>query len=142
MKNLKVFLILITAGVLLCACENDKVNSELQTQDTTPAVQEATVAEPVKKTQTNNTSDQSVATQSKPAETHSSNSKNTSSSVTPPQSSYSSHSSTKKSTYEDTYDDGYDDIYYDGDYDMNRYYNDSDYANGVDDAMDELGEDW
>lgn len=54
-------------------------------------------------------------------------------------SSYSS--STKKSTY-DSYDDGYDDIYMDGDYDYDRYDRDSDYADGVDDAMDEFGEDW
>lgn len=54
-------------------------------------------------------------------------------------SSYSS--STKKSTY-DSYDDGYDDIYMDGDYDYDRYDRDSDYADGVDDAMDEYGEDW
>ena len=54
-------------------------------------------------------------------------------------SSYSS--GTKKSTY-DSYDDGYDDIYMDGDYDYDRYDRDSDYADGVDDAMDELGEDW
>ena len=54
-------------------------------------------------------------------------------------SSYSS--STKKSTY-DSYDDGYDDIYMDGDYDYDRYDRDSDYADGVDDAMDEYGENW
>lgn len=54
-------------------------------------------------------------------------------------SSYSS--GTKKSTY-DSYDDGYDDIYMDGDYDYDRYDRDRDYADGVDDAMDELGEDW
>ena len=60
-------------------------------------------------------------------------------------SSYSSgtkkSTTTKKSTY-DSYDDGYDDIYMDGDYDCDRYDRDSDYADGVDDAMDELGEDW
>ena len=50
-------------------------------------------------------------------------------------SSYSS--GTKKSTY-DSYDDGY----MDGDYDYDRYDRDSDYADGVDDAMDEYGEDW
>ena len=54
-------------------------------------------------------------------------------------SSYSS--GTKKSTY-DSYDDGYDDIYMDGDYDYDRYDRDRDYADGVDDAMDELGKDW
>ena len=48
---------------------------------------------------------------------------------------------TKRSTY-DSFDDGYDDIYMDGDYDYDRYDSDSDYADGVDDAMDEFGEDW
>ena len=59
-------------------------------------------------------------------------------------SSYSSgikkSTTTKKSTY-DSYDDGYDDIYMDGDYNYDRYDRDSDYADGVDDAMNELGED-
>lgn len=49
--------------------------------------------------------------------------------------------STTKKTYE-SYDDGYDDIYMDGDYDDDRYNSDSDYADGVDDAMDEFEEDW
>lgn len=61
-------------------------------------------------------------------------------------SSYSSNSAkksttSKKSSY-DSYDDGYDDIYMDGDYDYDRYDKDSDYADGVDDAMEEFGEDW
>lgn len=50
-------------------------------------------------------------------------------------------STTKKKLY-DSYDDGYDDVYMDGDYDYNRYNRDSNYADGVDDAMDEFGEDW
>ena len=50
-------------------------------------------------------------------------------------------STSKKNSY-DSYDDGYDDIYMDGDYDYDRYNRDSDYADGVDDAMDEFGEDW
>ena len=51
----------------------------------------------------------------------------------------------KKITYDsrdDGYDDGYDDIYMDGDYDYDRYDNDSDYASGVDDTMDECDGDW
>lgn len=48
---------------------------------------------------------------------------------------------TTKNTY-DSYDDGYEDIYMDGDYDYERYNRDSDYADGVDDAMDEFEEDW
>lgn len=51
-------------------------------------------------------------------------------------------SSSKKSNIYDSYDDGYDHIYMDGDYDYDRYDRDSDYADGVDDAMDEFDEDW
>ena len=51
-------------------------------------------------------------------------------------------SSSKKSNTYDPYDEGYDDIYMDGDYDYDRYDRDSDYADGVDDAMDEFDEDW
>lgn len=51
-------------------------------------------------------------------------------------------SGSKKSNPYDSYDDGYDDIYMDGDYDYDRYDKDSDYADGVDDAMDEFDEDW
>ncbi len=39
------------------------------------------------------------------------------------------------------YDDGYEAIYYDGEYDEDRYDSDPEYAEGVDDAMDELDED-
>ena len=53
-----------------------------------------------------------------------------------------SGSSTTKHYYYDSYDDGYDDIYMDGDYDSDRYDTDADYAEGVDDAMDEWDEDW
>ena len=52
----------------------------------------------------------------------------------------SSYSSSKKSKGYSSYDDGYDSIYDDDDYDEDRYNSDSDYAAGVDDAMDEL--DW
>lgn len=55
-------------------------------------------------------------------------------------SSYSSSYSSSKKSYKtyDSYDDGYDAIYDDDDYDEDRYNSDSDYAAGVDDAMDEL----
>lgn len=49
--------------------------------------------------------------------------------------------STKKNTY-NSYDDGYDDIYMNEQYDSDRYDRDSDYADGVDDAMDEFDEDY
>ena len=59
-------------------------------------------------------------------------------------SSYSTkgHSSSNKSNPYASYDSGYDSIYDDGDYDWNRYQKDRDYADGVDDAMEELDEDW
>lgn len=52
-----------------------------------------------------------------------------------------SNSSKSKYNY-NSYDQGYDDIYMDGEYDYDRYDRDGDYADGVDDAMDESGEDW
>ena len=48
----------------------------------------------------------------------------------------------KKSSSYKSYDDGYDAIYMDGDYDDERYKTDQDYADGVDDAMDEFDGDW
>ena len=61
----------------------------------------------------------------------------------------SSDETARKEIYEEAYDeghragydDGYDDVYMDGDYDDDRYARDSDYADGVDDALDELGDD-
>lgn len=56
----------------------------------------------------------------------------------------SSSSSTKKSSSSGSswksYDEGYDAIYEDDDYDWDRYWSDSDYADGVDDAMEDM--DW
>lgn len=46
------------------------------------------------------------------------------------------NSSNKK---HNSYDEGYEDVYENDDYDMDRYYSDDSYADGVDDAMDELG---
>ena len=40
----------------------------------------------------------------------------------------------------DSYDDGYEDVYEDDDYDWDRYRSDDDYADGVDDAMEDM--DW
>lgn len=54
----------------------------------------------------------------------------------------SNHKSSKKNSSNDngwdSYDAGYEDVWLDDDYDWDRYQNDSDYADGVDDAM----EDW
>ena len=41
-----------------------------------------------------------------------------------------------------SYDSGYNGVYDNGDYDDWRYRKDSEYANDVDNAIDELGDDW
>lgn len=82
-------------------------------------------------------------------ESYSSSSKSSSTGVKSYSSSKSSNSRSKSSSgksyrslnpYEH-YDDGYEAIYYDGEYDEDRYDSDPEYAEGVDDAMDELDED-
>ncbi len=54
----------------------------------------------------------------------------------------SSGSSSKKSSSSSwsSYDEGYDAVYEGDDYDWDRYWSDSDYADGVDDAMEDM--DW
>lgn len=54
-----------------------------------------------------------------------------------PSSSYNSNDIDRSDDYY-SYDDGYDDVYMDGDYDDDRYNKDSDYADGVDDAEEDL----
>ncbi|MBU5475821.1 hypothetical protein KQI72_03700 [Eubacterium sp. MSJ-21] len=70
----------------------------------------------------------------------------TSSSYSHSTSGSSSSSSSSSSKYNsshsyDSYDSGYDDVYMDGDYDQNRYDRDDDYADGVDDAIEDDWED-
>lgn len=67
---------------------------------------------------------------------YSSSTKKKSSSSTGGYSSYSS-GSYSSSPYK-SYDEGYEAVYDDDDYDWDRYNSDSDYADGVDDALDEL----
>lgn len=55
---------------------------------------------------------------------------------------YKRNSSWKTGSSDNSYDEGYDSIYDDWDYDYDRYGNDSDYADGVDDAIYEVGGDW
>lgn len=62
-------------------------------------------------------------------------------------SSSSSKKSSSKSSYTyDSYNSGYEDVMENDDFDWDRYENDLDYENGVDDAIDdyydEFGEDW
>ena len=51
-----------------------------------------------------------------------------------------SSSSNKYNTL-NSYDNGYDDVYMDDDFDWDRYREDDDYANGVDDAIEDMEED-
>ena len=100
-----------------------------------------------KSTDSKSTDSKSTGSTSKSSTSSSgtSSSYNNKSNSTNNSSSYSSgtkkNTTITKNTY-DSYDDGYEDIYMDGDYDYERYNRDSDYADGVDDAMDEFEEDW
>ena len=51
---------------------------------------------------------------------------------------YSSSSGSSRYRTQDSYDDGYEEVYDDFDYDIDRYYEDDEYADGVDDAMGDL----
>lgn len=87
----------------------------------------------------------SSASSSTPSGTGSSTSSSTSSNSTSSKSTVTnrnttSGSKTSKKSSTSSYDEGYDDIYENEDYDMDRYYEDDDYASGVDDAMED--EDW
>jgi len=57
-----------------------------------------------------------------------------------PTSKSSTSSASKKYSSYNAYDEGYEDVYDNEDYDWDRYWSDSDYADGVDDAMEDL--DW
>ena len=73
---------------------------------------------------------------------HSSNSTDSSSNSYTDSNNYTNKSTSGSGSSYQSYDDGYDDVYMDDDYDDERYENDKDYADGVDDAMDESDEDW
>jgi hypothetical protein len=90
-----------------------------------------------KSSSSSSSSSKSSSSSSKSSGTASSSSGSTSSSSS--SSSKKSSSSSKKSSAS-AYDDGYEAIYEDDDYDWDRYWSDSDYASGVDDAMEDL--DW
>lgn len=59
---------------------------------------------------------------------------------------YSSPSIPNRGIYKrpsmDSYDEGYEDVYLNDDYDWDRYQENDDYAMGVDDALDDEGDDW
>jgi len=69
-------------------------------------------------------------------------SKNKSGTYSKGSSSKSSGKSYGKTKSSDAYDEGYDSVYMDEDYDWDRYQKDDDYARGVDDAMEDMDEDW
>lgn len=65
---------------------------------------------------------------------------NSSGSTKSTSSSNSTSSSSKAYNSYNSYDEGYEDVYDNDDYDWDRYWSDSDYADGVDDAMEDA--DW
>ena len=110
-------------------CNNDRVEGSIYCKEHKPSEKDTT-EETTKETTTyyyHNSSSSS---------SYSSSTKKKSSSSTGGYSSYSSGSSSS-SPYK-SYDEGYEAVYDDDDYDWDRYNSDSDYAEGVDDALDEL----
>ena len=80
----------------------------------------------------------SYSSESSSSESSSSNSKLPASNKSP------ANSNSGKNNYSSnpysSYDEGYEDVYDDDDYDWDRYWSDDEYADGVDDAMED--EDW
>ena len=117
-------------------CNNDRVEGSIYCKEHKPSEKDTT-EETTKETTTysyHNSS--SSSSYSNSSSSYSSSTKKKSSSSTGGYSSYSSGSSSS-SPYK-SYDEGYEAVYDDDDYDWDRYNSDSDYAEGVDDALDEL----
>lgn len=117
-------------------CNNDRVEGSIYCKEHKPSEKDIT-EETTKETTTyyyHNSS--SSSSYSNSSSSYSSSTKKKSSSSTGGYSSYSSGSSSS-SPYK-SYDEGYEAVYDDDDYDWDRYNSDSDYAEGVDDALDEL----
>lgn len=139
-------------------CNNEKVEGSIYCKDHKPSKEDAelddclhdmvpyvedTTEENTKETTTysyyNSSGSSSYggsSSYSNSSSSYSSSTKKKSSSSTGGYSSYSSGSSSS-SPYK-SYDEGYEAVYDDDDYDWDRYNSDSDYADGVDDALDEL----
>lgn len=78
----------------------------------------------------------------KPKSTSTTTKKNTTTTSKSKYYSPKSKSTNKSKSYSDSYDKGYEDVYDNDDYDWDRYKKDWDYALGVDDAMDDVYEDF
>lgn len=123
-------------------CNNDRVEGSIYCKEHKPSEKDTT-EETTKETTTysyhNSSSSSSYSNSSSSyggSSSYSSSTKKKSSSSTGGYSSYSS-GSYSSSPYK-SYDEGYEAVYDDDDYDWDRYNSDSDYAEGVDDALDEL----
>ncbi len=91
---------------------------------------------------TSSTSSSDSGSKPSSGDSHSSKSTTAASSYSSGTKKSSTKRTAKKRSSHNAYDEGYDDIYMDDDYDEKRYRTDKDYADGVDDAMDEFDEDW
>ena len=123
--------------------ENYEVESDSQESKTT-ALEEATT-DSYYEVDYNSSSDDSNSYSGSYSNSSSSSGTYSNSSSSSSYKSNSSGSSSKKkySNPYKSYDDGYEDVYMDDDYDDDRYNSDSDYADGVDDALDDYDDgDW
>ena len=116
-------------------CNNDRVEGSIYCKEHKPSEKDTT-EETTKETTTYSYHTSSSSSSYGGSSSYSSSTKKKSSSSTGGYSSYSSGSS-PSSPYK-SYDEGYEAVYDDDDYDWDRYNSDSDYAEGVDDALDEL----
>lgn len=116
-------------------CNNDRVEGSIYCKEHKPSEKDTT-EETTKETTTYSYHNSSSSSSYGGSSSYSSSTKKKSSSSTGGYSSYSSGSSSS-SPYK-SYDEGYEAVYDDDDYDWDRYNSDSDYAEGVDDALDEL----
>ena len=116
-------------------CNNERVEGSIYCKEHKPSEKDTT-EETTKETTTYSYHNSSSSSSYGGSSSYSSSTKKKSSSSTGGYSSYSSGSSSS-SPYK-SYDEGYEAVYDDDDYDWDRYNSDSDYAEGVDDALDEL----
>lgn len=116
-------------------CNNDRVEGSIYCKEHKPSEKDTT-EETTKETTTYSYHNSSSSSSYGGSSSYSSSTKKKSSSSTGGYSSYSS-GSYSSSPYK-SYDEGYEAVYDDDDYDWDRYNSDSDYAEGVDDALDEL----
>lgn len=135
---LVICVILAMGGMTACSNSSDQPAASLENQNTYKYTQD--------KSSNDTSNDNSKEENDSSSSYGTTDNKTTESTTAKPQQNTNSYSNSTHSdkydydSYDNGYDEGYEDVYENDDYDWDRYYEDQDYADGVDDAMDE--EDW